>query len=495
VTGTPRVFTDTMPFSAAGTYSSTTPYATHYTDPRTSTYPMEPTTSTAHNRGTSPAPRIPTPAALQSSSPLELPALLPTSSSSSTPSISNFPNPNSTERTSSTGAWDSHSPSRLALLRSPSSSGLGHLPSLSMHLLTGMENENQESSGRTRPGPLDLGWLTQQLDEALPSPRALELFTSTAPDADSSRSHGTQVEHSRVLHPRPGSTSDERSGRLFRALPLMRRVRSPPPSLGSTREFMSSMGASFGSSSVDSGIPTSAISQRRVPLPWVDLEHDGMGESASSGFVGDTSSRVIDSTSSVMGSDGTSSPFYGPMLSPGLGGSLSPIADGTSSPPFGGLASPMGMESVASTVQSDDGPIEAFAADTNNMLLPSQERSNHIEGHSTTATFGSPSTSGSSASARTTPSGYTRRPPPLSLRGFPTSPTFSAMSGPVSTSPSFIMSESPTFPASASPRTSTFDLGVTPPGSALPSFVARMMEVDSPVREGKLHQSILLSLC
>ncbi|CAE6382976.1 unnamed protein product [Rhizoctonia solani] len=64
----------------------------------------------------------------------------------------------------------------------------------------------------------------------------------------------------------------------------------------------------------------------------------------------------------------------------------------------------------------------------------------------------------------------TRRPLSLNLRNFPLVP------GPDSPSTAF--------PTSASPRTSTFDLAVTPPGSALPSFVARMMEVDSPVHGG-----------
>ncbi|CAE7191834.1 unnamed protein product [Rhizoctonia solani] len=64
----------------------------------------------------------------------------------------------------------------------------------------------------------------------------------------------------------------------------------------------------------------------------------------------------------------------------------------------------------------------------------------------------------------------TRRPLSLNLRNFP------LVSGPDSPSSAF--------PTSASPRTSAFDLAVTPPGSALPSFVARMMEVDSPVHGG-----------
>ncbi|CAE6438545.1 unnamed protein product [Rhizoctonia solani] len=64
----------------------------------------------------------------------------------------------------------------------------------------------------------------------------------------------------------------------------------------------------------------------------------------------------------------------------------------------------------------------------------------------------------------------TRRPLSLNLRNFPLVP------GPDSPSTAF--------PTSASPRTSAFDLAVTPPGSALPSFVARMMEVDSPVHGG-----------
>ncbi|KAF8754676.1 hypothetical protein RHS01_05970 [Rhizoctonia solani] len=64
----------------------------------------------------------------------------------------------------------------------------------------------------------------------------------------------------------------------------------------------------------------------------------------------------------------------------------------------------------------------------------------------------------------------TRRPLSLNLLNFPLAP------GPDSPSTAF--------PTSASPRTSAFDLAVTPPGSALPSFVARMMEVDSPVHSG-----------
>ncbi|QRV78416.1 ubiquitin-conjugating enzyme [Ceratobasidium sp. AG-Ba] len=393
-------------------------------------YPMEP-------RGTSPAPRIPTPAALRSPSPLL-----------SSISSSTIPNHSST--------------TRLAPLRSPSASGLDLLPPLSMHVLTGEENQTENEPQLS----MDMGWL----DEAMPMPRGLEPFTSTS----------TPIVH-------PGQP------RPLRALPGTRRVRSPPPVLQSNRNSV----VGFGSSSVDSALPTSASVGGRMPLPWVDLEVEsgsgsssGMGQSAESGMVdstlgmansgvsrmisssgamGSTMSRMIDSTASMVGTG-----------SDRFDESLSPIVNGPASPPFGGLASPTG-ESVGSTVQSDNG---AISTEQSNASL-----SVHTElatpGHSASATFGSPSTSGSSASARTTPSGYTSRPPPtLSLRGFPTSPTFSAASASPS---SFILPESPTFPVSASPRTSTFDLAVTPPGSALPSFVARMMEVDSPVREGGEH--------
>ncbi|CAE6413684.1 unnamed protein product [Rhizoctonia solani] len=103
-----------------------------------------------------------------------------------------------------------------------------------------------------------------------------------------------------------------------------------------------------------------------------------------------------------------------------------------------GLGDSASSPGVASTVRSDDSP-------------PTNSPPN--------ATTHSPPTA-------TT----TRRPLSLNLRNFP-----------LATSPD---SPSTAFPASASPRTSAFDLAVTPPGSALPSFVARMMEVDSPVHSG-----------
>ncbi|KAG8750039.1 hypothetical protein FRC12_013102, partial [Ceratobasidium sp. 428] len=445
---------------------------------------MEPMTTTTLNRGPSPAPRIPTPAALRSSSPLELPILSPTSSSTSTPSIPAFPNPRTLGHA---GARDVHPPPRLPPLRSPSSSGLDRLPPLSMHALTGAEVDSPdelESAGRTRPGGVwDLGWFTREYNEAtstqVPAPTASGITTSRPPES--------QPELPSVQsRSDPGNINPTRP---LRALPGTRRVASPPP----TRPLTVNTGLgnnNFGSSSVDSAIPTSAFSERRMPLPRVDLEHDWMSESTSSGFVGGgssgfagassrfagvASSRVINSGSSAVGSDEATSPF-GSAFSPGLGDSLSPIVNGPASPPFGGLASPIGAESVASTVQSDDEPNPGVAEHDRAEVAVAG-------GHPALATFGSPSTSGSSASTRTTPSAYTRRPPSLSLRGFPTSPTFSSMSGPVSAAASFVLPESPTFPVSASPRTSTFDLAVTPPGSALPSFVARMMEVDSPVRE------------
>ncbi|KAG8713306.1 hypothetical protein FRC11_012642 [Ceratobasidium sp. 423] len=103
-----------------------------------------------------------------------------------------------------------------------------------------------------------------------------------------------------------------------------------------------------------------------------------------------------------------------------------------------GLGDSASSPGVASTVRSDDSP-------------PTNTPPN--------ATSHSPPTA-------TT----TRRPLSLNLRNFP-----------LATDPD---SPSTAFPASASPRTSAFDLAVTPPGSALPSFVARMMEVDSPVHGG-----------
>ncbi|KAG8694316.1 hypothetical protein FRC09_009918 [Ceratobasidium sp. 395] len=505
---TPRQ-SNTIPFSAATTYTRPTTYdPTAFSIDATSTsYPMEPMTTTTLNRGPSPAPRIPTPAALRSSSPLELPILSPTSSSTSTPSIPAFPNP----RTLSYGVRDVHPPPRLPPLRSPSSSGLDRLPPLSMHALTGAEVDSPdelESAGRTRPGGMwDLGWFTREYNEAT----STQAPASSASGITTSRPPESQPELPSVQsRSDPGNPNPTRP---LRALPGTRRVASPPP----TRPLTVNTGLgnnNFGSSSVDSAIPTSAFSERRMPLPRVDLEHDWMSESTSSGFVGAgssagfvgggssgfagassgfagassgfaravssrfaaaASSRAINSGSSAVGSDEATSPF-GSAFSPGLDDSLSPIVNGPASPSFGGLASPIGAESVASTVQSDDEPNPGAAEHD-------RVEATAASGHPTSAAFGSPSTSGSSASTRTTPSAYTRRPPSLSLRGFPTSPTFSSMSGPVSAAASFVLPESPTFPVSASPRTSTFDLAVTPPGSALPSFVARMMEVDSPVRE------------
>ncbi|KAG8744047.1 hypothetical protein FRC10_010936 [Ceratobasidium sp. 414] len=476
---------NTIPFSAASTYARSSPYGVgpFPIDATSSSYPMEPMASTTHNRGTSPAPRIPTPAALRSSSPLDLSIL---SGSTSIPTVPAFPNVN-TQPTSSSGTRDTHPAARLPPLRSQSSPGLDRLPPLSMHALTGREIDSPsepESAMRPRPGLFDMGWMTQQYDQILES-QGSEPVAPTTLEVATFRSR-SQAERPGASHSRSDSGNVERSGRALRALPVTRRVRSPPPTLGSTRDLTVNTAVNFGSSSVDSALPASAFGERRMPLPQVDFEQDWMIGSASSGFAGAASSRAIESTSSVVGSDGAESPF-GSALSPGLGESLSPIVNGPASPPFGGLASPMGGESVASTVQSEDEPNSGSAARRNNTILPNERPSVHTEvttagGHSALATFVSP-TSGGSASIRTTPSGYTRRPPSLSLRGFPTSPTFSSMSGPVSASPSFVLPESPIFPVSASPRTSTFDLAVTPPGSALPSFVARMMEVDSPVRE------------
>ncbi|KAG9122782.1 hypothetical protein FRC07_000686 [Ceratobasidium sp. 392] len=266
----------TIPFSAANTNARQTTYVP--IDATSTSYPMEPMTN---NRGTSPAPRIPTPAALRSSSPLELPILSPTSSSTSTPSIPAFLNPNGSQRASS--------PARLPPLRSPSSSGLDRLPPLSMHALTGPEVESPnelESAVRTRGAIWDLGWIAQGYDEA-PT-------TQTPPPVSSgitnSRPQESQNEVSRTSRPDPGNA--ERSARPLRALPGTRRVGSPPP-LGSSRLIINT-GVNFGSSSVDSGLPTSAFSERRMPLPRVDLEHDWMTESTSSGFA----SRAIHSGSS-----------------------------------------------------------------------------------------------------------------------------------------------------------------------------------------------------
>ncbi|KAG9099379.1 hypothetical protein FRC06_005327 [Ceratobasidium sp. 370] len=493
---TPRL-SNTIPFSAASTYARTSPYGAGAfpIDATSSSYPMEPMASATHNRGASPAPRIPTPAALRSSSPLDLP-ILSTSGSTST-SRSNVPaspNVHAPQPTSFPGARDTHPVARLPPLRSPSSPGLDRLPPLSMHALTGQEIDSPgepESATRPRPGLFDMRWMTRQYGQ-MPESRGSGSVAPTTLEIGTSRPQELQAEHPRASHSRSDSGNVERSGRALRALPVTRRVRSPPPTLGSTlgstRDLTVDTAVNFGSSSVDSALPTSAFGERRMPLPQVDLEQDWMVGSASSGFAGATSSRAIGSASPVPGSDGAELPFRS-ALSPGLDESLSPIVNGPASPSFGGLASPMGIESVASTVQSDDEPNSISGAGGDNVVLPNERLGVHTEitvagGHSASATFGSPSTSGSSASTRTTPSGYTRRPPSLSLRGFPTSPTFSSMSGPVSASPSFMLPESPTFPVSASPRTSTFDLAVTPPGSALPSFVARMMEVDSPVREG-----------
>ncbi|KAF8603049.1 hypothetical protein BDV93DRAFT_178150 [Ceratobasidium sp. AG-I] len=502
-------------------------YSNVYAPDPTNTYPTH-VYPIHSDRRTSPAPRIPTPAALRSSSPLGLSVLSGDTGSTSTfaPGRGNAFLPN-LRPSSPSDTHNSSSPSRLALLRSPSSSGLPRLPSLSMHVWAESESGHvpvqestefalhqsvaePESVGRagrgSQSGPLDLGWLTQQLDQALPPPHSLELLPPNT-YAPSSQPHNAP-ETSRPPLPRPSSDSgadiDRPSTgsvrRPFRALPLMRRLHSPEPSLGSTREFMSSTGASFGSSSVDSAFPASTVGQRR-PLPWVDLEHEGVGgmSGSSSSGMGGSTYGVMDSTLSVMGNERPGAEHERSRLQ--LSGSAAsrshgpglPIAAGPVSREFGGMPSPVGMESVASTVQSDDGSSSPFTGDLDATVHVTEGTNTHTEGdvtggHSAGATFGSPSTSGSSASARTTPSGFTRQPPPLSLRGFPTSPTFSAssfaMSGPVSASPSsFIVAESPIFPTSASPRTSTFDLGVTPPGSALPSFVARMMEVDSPVRE------------
>ncbi|KAJ1305259.1 hypothetical protein OPQ81_000287 [Rhizoctonia solani] len=111
-----------------------------------------------------------------------------------------------------------------------------------------------------------------------------------------------------------------------------------------------------------------------------------------------------------------------------------------------GLGDSSSSPRVASTVRSDNSP-------------PS---------HSPPATtsHSPPATISHSSPAATA----IRRPLSLNLRNFPLVP-----------SPD---SPSSAFPTSASPRTSAFDLAVTPPGSALPSFVARMMEVDSPVHGG-----------
>ncbi|KAG8719614.1 hypothetical protein FRC08_002424 [Ceratobasidium sp. 394] len=483
---------NTIPFSAASTYARTSPSGAGAfpIDASSSSYPMEPMANATHNRRASPAPRIPTPAALRSSSPFDLPILSPTSGSSSTPATHAFPNVNTPQSNSFPGARDTHPAARLPPLRSPSSSGLDRLPPLSMHALTGQESDSPsepESAMRPRPGLFDMEWMTRQYDQMSES-RGPEPIALPTLEVDTSRPQESPAGRPGASHSRPDFGNVERSGRALRALPVARRVRSPPPTLGSTRDLTVNTGVNFGSSSVDSALPTSAFGERRMPLPQVDFEQDWMVGSGSSGLAGATSSRVVDSTSSVLGSDGAESSF-GSALSPGLGESLSPIVNGPASPSFGGLASPLGVESVVSTVQSDDELNSGSFTGRDNMALQNERQSTRTEvtaagGHSASATLGSPSTSGSSASTRTTPSGYTRRPPALSLRGFPTSPTFSSMPGPVSASPSFVLPESPTFPVSASPRTSTFDLAVTPPGSALPSFVARMMEVDSPVREG-----------
>ncbi|KAG9092405.1 hypothetical protein FS749_015761, partial [Ceratobasidium sp. UAMH 11750] len=271
---------NTIPFSAASTYARTSPSGAGAfpIDASSSSYPMEPMANATHNRRASPAPRIPTPAALRSSSPFDLPILSPTSGSSSTPATHAFPNVGTPQSNSFPGARDTHPAARLPPLRSPSSSGLDRLPPLSMHALTGQESDSPsepESAMRPRPGLFDMEWMTRQYDQMSES-RGPEPIALPTLEVDTSRPQESPAGRPGASHSRPDFGNVERSGRALRALPVAR----------------------------------------------------------------------------------------------------------------------------------------------------------------------------------------------------------------LSASPSFVLPESPTFPVSASPRTSTFDLAVTPPGSALPSFVARMMEVDSPVREG-----------